>query len=77
MSRKGDCRHNALNESLWASLEVGLLYCRRFATQREAMDEVLDWLTFYNHRRLRSTLGYISPMKFGENWRAGRAKKAA
>ena len=48
-----------------------------FATQREAMDEVIDWLTFYNHRRLHSTLGYISPMRFEENWHAGQAKKAA
>jgi hypothetical protein len=27
------------------------------------MDEVIDWLTFYNHRRLHSTMGYISPMR--------------
>ena len=77
MSRKGDCWDNAPTESLWGSLKVGRLYGRRFATQREAMDEVIDWLTFYNHRRLHSTLGYISPMKFEENWRAGQAKKAA
>ena len=25
------------------------------------MDEVIDWLTFYNHHRLHSTLGYVSP----------------
>ena len=68
---------NAPTESLWGSLKVGRLYGRRFATQREAMDEVIDWLTFYNHRRLHSTLGYISPMKFEENWRAGQVKKAA
>ncbi len=77
MSRKGDCWGDAPTESLWRSLKVRRLYGRRFATQREAMDEVIDWLTFYNHRRLHSTLGYISPMKFEENWHAGQAKKAA
>jgi putative transposase len=56
---------------------VGRLYGKTFATQREAMDEVIDWLTFYNHRRLHSALGYISPMRFEENWHAGQAKKAA
>jgi putative transposase len=25
---------------------------------------VIDWLQFYNHRRLHSTLGYLSPMAF-------------
>ena len=36
----------------------------RFGTRREAKDEVMDWLRFYNHRRLHSTLGYLSPMAF-------------
>ncbi len=77
MSRKGNCWDNAPTESLWGSLKVGRLYGKKFATQRDAMDEVIDWLTFYNHRRLHSTLGYISPMRFEENWRAGQAKKTA
>ena len=77
MSRKGNCWDNAPTESLWGSLKVGRLYGKKFATQREAMDEVIDWLTFYNHRRLHSTLGYGSPMRFEENWHAGQAKKAA
>ena len=77
MSRKGNCWDNALAESLWGSLKVGRLCCRRFATQRMAMDEVIDWLTVYNRRRLHSTLGYISPMRFEENWHAGQSKKAA
>ena len=56
---------------------MGRLYGKNFATQRGAMDEVIDWLRFYNHRRLNSTLGYVSPMQFEENWHAGQAKKAA
>jgi len=47
-SRSGerDCWHNAPTESLWSRLKVGRLYGRRLATRREAMDEVMDWLTF-------------------------------
>jgi transposase InsO family protein len=77
MSGRENCWDNAPTESVWGSLKVGRLYGKKFATQREAMDEVIDWLTFYNHRRLNSTLGYVSPMQFEENWPAGRAKKAA
>ena len=44
MSRKGNCWDNAPTESLWGRLKVGRLYGRRFATRREVMDEVFDWL---------------------------------
>lgn len=77
MSRKGDCWDNAPTESLWGSLKVCRLYGKRFATQRHAMDEVIDWLAFYNHRRLHSTLAYVSPMRFEEHWHAGQPKQAA
>ena len=77
MSRKGNCWDNAPTESLWGRLKVGRLYGQKFATRREAMDEVIDWLTFYNHSRLHSTLGYVSPMKFEERWTAAQQLKAA
>ena len=91
MSRKGDCwelalsrhlseaqsSHNAPTESLWGSLKVGRLYGKRFATRREAMDEIIDWLTFYNHSRLHSSLGYISPVQFEKRWLAEQRKKSA
>ena len=77
MSRKGNCWDNAPTESLWGRLKVGRLYGQRFATRRQAMDEVIDWLTFYNHRRLHSTLGYVSPMQFEKRWDAAQLLKAA
>jgi len=77
MSRRGDCWDNAPTESLWGSLKVGRLHGMRFATRRAAMDEVIDWLTFYNHRRLHSTLGYVSPMQFERAWLAAQTRQAA
>ena len=49
----------------------------RFATRRQAMEEVIDWMTFYNHRRIQSTLGYVSLMQFERSWLAAQRMKAA
>jgi len=72
MSRKGNCWDNAPTESLWGRLKVGRLYGKTFATQRDAMDEIIDWLTFYNHSRLHSSLDYVSPMEFEKTWHAAQ-----
>ena len=77
MSRRGDCWDNAPTESLWGSLKVARLHGRQFATRRAAMDEVIDWLGFYNASRLHSTLGYVSPMTFEKNWSAAQQHRAA
>jgi hypothetical protein len=53
---------HAPTESLWGSLKRARILGQRFATRREAMDEVIDWLSFYNHSRVHSTLGYVSQM---------------
>ena len=77
MSRKANCWDNAPTQSLWGSLKVGRLHGRRFKTRRDAMDEIIDWLTFYNHRRLHSSLGYVSPMQFERAWLAAQNRHAA
>ena len=41
------------------------------------MDELIDWMTFYNHRRIHSTLGYVSPMQLEKSWNAAQLLKAA
>ena len=41
---------------------------QKFVTYRQAIDEVIDWLTFYNYRLLHVTLGYGSPIQFEKSW---------
>ena len=41
------------------------------------MDEVIDWMTFYNHRKIHWPLGYVSPMRFEKSWLAAQLLKAA
>ena len=77
MSRKGDCWDNAVTETLFGSLKVERLDGMRFDTRRQAKGEVMDWITFYNHRRLHSTLGYTSPMAFEQKWLAQQISLAA
>jgi putative transposase len=68
MSRRGNCWDNAPTESLWGHLKVSRLHGKKFATRRQAMDEVIDWLMFYNSTRLHQTLDYVSPMVFEQQW---------
>ena len=77
MSRKGDCRDNAVTETRFGSLKVERLHDMRLATRRRAKDEIMDWLTFYNGKRLHSTPGYMSPMAFEKKRLAEERKLVA
>jgi len=37
----------------------------------------MDWIALYNHSRLHSSLGYLSPMQFEQRWMAAQQKTAA
>jgi len=76
MSRRGNCWDNACSETLFGSLKVERLHGQRFTTRREAKDETIAWLLWYNCARLHSTLDYLSPMQFEHNWLAAQPKQA-
>jgi putative transposase len=61
---------------LFGSLKVERLHGQRFKTRRHAMDEVIAWLLWYNQTRLHSTLAYVSPVRFEQNWRAAQVAHA-
>lgn len=65
MGRTGVCWDNAMAESFWATLKVEYFYRHRFATMEQAADGVTRWIeTFYNRKRIHSSLGYLSPIEY-------------
>ena len=49
-------RDNACIETLFGSLKVERLHGEHFVTRRQAKDQAIPWLRWYNHSRLHSTL---------------------
>ena len=77
MSRKGNCWDNAPTESFWGRLKTASVHGHKFATREQARQAVMDWMAFYNHRRLHSSLGYLSPMQYEKRWYEAQRKQAA
>ena len=76
MSRRGNCWDNACSDTLFGSLKVERLHGQRFATRRQAKDETIAWLLWYNRTRLHLTLTYVSPVQFEQTWRATQPRQA-
>ena len=68
MSRKGNCWDNAPTERFFRSLKYEQLHYERFRTVAEAKLSVIDYLAFYNGKRIHSTLGYKSPLAFEQDF---------
>ncbi len=65
MSRKGDCWDNAPIESFNATIKTELVHRTKWETREEARAAVYNYIeTWYNTKRLHSTLGYRSPAEF-------------
>ena len=65
MSRRGDCWDNAVAESFFATLERELIDRSDWRTRAEATTAIFDYIaTWYNTRRLHSTLDYQSPAAY-------------
>jgi transposase InsO family protein len=65
MSRKGNVWDNAAMEAFFSTLQFECLRGRHFQTRAQAKTEVFAYIeTFYNRKRLHSTLGYVSPDEF-------------
>lgn len=65
----GICWDNAVAESFWASLKRECLQGRVFATRAEARRAIFRWINWYNQTRLHSSLDYIAPIEWEQQYR--------
>lgn len=73
MSRKGNCWDNSPTERFFRSLKYEYLNYQRFATKATAKLAIIDYLAFYNGRRMHSTLGYKTPLVFEQEFYSNAA----
>jgi putative transposase len=53
------------------------LHGKHFETIRQAKDEIIAWLLWYNQTRMHSTLNYLSPNEYEQDCKQATAKIAA
>ena len=67
----GDCYDNALAESFVDSFKTELISDRVWRTHDQAELAIVEWVGWFNHARLHSSLGDIPPVEY-EQLHAGR-----
>jgi len=64
MSRKGNCWDNAPAERFFRSLKHEQINYEKFRTKESAKLSIIDYLAFYNGKRIHSKLSYQSPIQY-------------
>lgn len=61
MSRKGNCLDNAVIENFFGLLKSELLYLQKFESMEHFKRELIDYLDYYNNRRIKAKLKGLPP----------------
>jgi transposase InsO family protein len=61
MSRKGNCLDNSVMENFFSILKSELLYLHTFDSFEHFRDELIDYLDYYNNRRIKAKLKGLPP----------------
>ena len=61
MSRKGNCLDNAVMENFFGLLKSELLYLQEFDSMDHFKSELIEYLDYYNNRRIKAKLKGLPP----------------
>jgi transposase InsO family protein len=64
MSRKGNCLDNAVMENFFGILKSELLYTKQFNSIEEFIQELHEYIDYYNHIRIKAKLKGMSPVQY-------------
>ena len=65
----GSCYDNAAKESFFHTLKTEYVYLNELKTREETKKDIFEFIeVFYNGKRSHSSLGYVSPRKFEEEY---------
>ena len=77
VGRTGVCWDNSVAEAAWSSLKRELVHRYTFPTRADARRAIFAWINRYNTRRRHSTLGYIPPIEWEDQYHQHKADLAA
>ena len=63
MSRKGNCWDNAVAESFFKTIKAEWINRQYYTSSQQAFDSIQQYIKWYNHKRLHSSLGYLTPLE--------------
>ena len=61
MSRKGNCYDNSVMENFFGHLKSELLYLQEFDSVEHFKAELIDYIDYYNNRRIKARLKGLPP----------------
>jgi putative transposase len=64
MSRKGNCLDNAVIENFFGILKTELLYLQEFKSIDHFIEELHDYIYYYNNIRMKAKLKDLSPVEY-------------
>jgi|SRR5690554_6418351 len=64
MSRKGNCLDNAVMENIFGLLKSELLYLQDFQSVDHFKQELVDYIEWYNTKRIKRKLKGLSPVEY-------------
>jgi len=64
MSRKGNCLDNSVMENFFGLLKTELLYLQEFENIDHFIKELVDYIDYYNNKRIKSKLKGLSPVQY-------------